>query len=202
MTDEPEAHPEPPGDLATRSLLTFTLDPGTVLSRIHDRNLGPIFFGKTGRNRFDSPDHSFGVLYVGLDESCAFIETFGHSTGISVVTRTALEARHLSYLTTTQSLTLIDLTSSGSLARMGADARLFSGSHAIAQRWSATLRGLPTKPAGLLYPARHDPARNACALFDLTEFAFHVTNAGSLGDLKHAALLGTILDHYGFGLID
>jgi hypothetical protein len=202
MIDEPGAHPEPPGDLASRLPPTVTLNPGTVLSRTHDRNLGPIFFGKTGRNRFDSPDHSFGVLYVGLDESCAFIETFGHATGISVVTRTALEARHLSYLTTTQSLAVVELASSGSLARIGADARLFSGSHAIAQRWSAALRSHPVKPAGLLYPARHDPARNACALFDLPDSSFEVVVDGSLSDSKHAVLLGAILNRYGFGLID
>lgn len=201
MTDQPGAHPEPPGDLGARAPLLVELDPGSILSRLHDKNHGAVFFGKTGRNRFDSPDHRFGVLYVGRDESCAFIETFGQSTGIAVVTRTALEARHLSYLTTTQSLTLIDLASSGSLARIGADARLFSGSHAIAQRWSAALRAHPTNPAGLLYPARHDPARNACALFDLPESSFVVSDAGSLGDAKHAALLRTILDRYGFGLI-
>jgi hypothetical protein len=202
VTDQPGPHPEPPGDLAGRSPALVELDPGTILSRLHDRNFGPIFFGRTGRNRFDSPNRSFGVLYVGRDESCAFIETFGQSTGISVVTRREILARHLSYLTSTQSLTLIDLASSGSLARIGADARLFSGSHAIAQRWSAALRGHPTNPGGLLYPARHDPARNACALFDLPESVFTVADGGSLGDAKHAALLGRILDRYGFGLID
>jgi RES domain len=201
MTDQPGPHPEPPDDLASRSPVLVKLESGTILSRIHDRNHGPIYFGTTGRNRFDSPDHSFGVLYVGRDESCAFIETFGQSTGISVVTRKELLARHLSYLTTTQSLTLVDLSSSGSLARIGADARLFSGSHAIAQRWAAALRGHPTKPAGLHYPARHDPARNACALFDLPESTFTIANEGSFADAKHAALLGSILDRYGFGLI-
>jgi hypothetical protein len=202
VTDQPGPHPEPPSDLGTRVPLLVKLDAGTILSRLHYKNHGPIFFGKTGRNRFDSPDRSFGVLYVGRDESCAFIETFGQSTGMSVVTRKELLERHLSYLTTTQSLTLVDLASSGSLARVGADSRLFSGSHAIAQRWSAALRGHPTNPAGLMYPARHDPARNACALFDLPESTFEMENVGSLMETRHASLLGKILDHYGFGLID
>jgi hypothetical protein len=202
MTEQPGEHPEPHGDLATRSPLLAQLPAGTALSRIHDRRYGPVFFGKTGNNRFDSPDGSFGVLYVGIDEYCAFIETFGHSTGDSFVTRRELEGRHLSYLTTTQPLTLIDLASSGALARIGADARLFSGSHAIAQRWSSALRDLPTNPAGLLYPARHDPARNACALYDLPESVFAVTDVGSLGEARHAVLLGAILDRYRFGFID
>jgi RES domain len=202
MTDKPGEHPEPPDDLVARSPLLVELDPGTTFSRIHDRNYGPIFFGRSRRFRFDSPDLSFGVLYVGQDESCAFIETFGQETGIRVVTRNALEERHLSYVKIMQRLTLIDLAGSGALARIGADSRLFSGSHVIAQRWSAALRDHPTKPAGLLYPARHDPARNACAFFDLPESVFEISNAGSLLDPSHDALLAGILDRYDFGLID
>ncbi|HUE43252.1 MAG TPA: RES family NAD+ phosphorylase [Candidatus Sulfotelmatobacter sp.] len=178
-----------------------TIEPGTKFSRQHDKDEGAIFFSKTGRNRFDSPDGSFGVLYVGQDEYCAFIETFGQNTGIRLVTHTALERRHLSYLAIKTALTLVDLASSGSLTRIGADARLFSGSYAVAQRWSAALRALPTRPAGILYPARHDPARNACALFDLPESTFDVDDAGSLSEGGHRLLLGKVLDRYDFGLI-
>lgn len=202
MTDFPGEHPEPPADLADRSPLLLKPVSGTVFSRIHNRNNGPVFFGKTGRNRFDSPDGSFGVLYVGFDEHCAFIETFGQSTGIRAVTRRELDQRHLAYLQTTESLTLIDLASTGGLARIGADARLFSGSHAVAQRWSAALRKHPVKPAGLVYPARHDAARKSCALFDLPDSVLTVTRTGSLLDPQRAALLATILDTYNFGLIE
>jgi hypothetical protein len=162
----------------------------------------PVFFGKTGRNRFDAPDGSFGVLYVGFDEHCAFIETFGQDTGIRLVTRRALEQRYLAYLELTQPLILIDLATSGGLARIGADARLLSGSHAIAQRWSAALRNHPSKPAGLVYPARHDTARNACALFDLPASILHVTTTAPLLAPQRALLLATILNTYGFGLLD
>jgi RES domain-containing protein len=202
MMDKPGAHPEPPGDLAKRSPFLTQLAAGTILSRIHRQDKGAVFFGKTIGNRFDSPDGSFGVLYVGLDESCAFIETFGQETGIRVVTRSALEERHLSYLKLTAPLTVVDLSKSGGLTRIGADGRLLDGSHAIAQRWSAALHDLPSEPAGLLYRARHDPARNACVLFDLPDSAFEVTSAGSLLEPGHAHLLGEILDRYGFGLID
>jgi hypothetical protein len=67
--------------------------------------------------------------------------------------------------------------------------------------WSAALRGHPTKPAGLLYPARHDPPRSACAFFDLSESTFETENVGSLIETRHGGLLGKILDHYDFGLI-
>jgi hypothetical protein len=161
-----------------------------------------LFFGKTGQNRFDSPDATFGVLYAGMDEHCAVIETFGQSTGIRVVTRSALEQRSLSYLQTKQPLLLIDLARSGGLARIGADSRLLSGTHSIAQRWSAALRDHPCRPHGILYPARHDVARYACALFELHGLACEATHSGCLTEPHHSALLASLLDTYDFGLID
>jgi RES domain len=202
MSDPPGEHPEPPSNLGSRSPLTFTIAVGTTIFRLHDRGKGPLFFGKTGRNRFDSPDGSFGVLYAAVDEHCAFIETFGQSTGIRIVTRSSLEGRVLSLLKDTAPLLLIDLARSGGLARVGADGRLLTGSHAIAQRWSAALRNHPVSPKGLLYPGRHDVARYGCALYDLPASTFEVNDSGSLIEPHHSALLASILDTYGFGLID
>jgi RES domain len=201
VTDQPGEHPEPHPDLADRSPLLYSLDEGTVLSRLHDKDFGPIYFGVRSSYRFDSPDGRFGVLYAGLDEHCAFIETFGQSTGIRVVSQKALAQRHLSYLALRQPLQLIDLANSGGLARIGTDSRLFSGSHSIAQRWSASLRAHPTNPAGILYPARHDTARRACGLYDLPDSAFSVNTVGSLIDPPHRKLLAGILNTYDFGLI-
>ncbi len=201
MTSEPGEHPEPHADLADRSPLLYSLDEGTVLSRLHDKDFGPIYFGVKSSYRFDSPDGSFGVLYVGLDEHCAFIETFGQSTGIRVVSQKALAQGYLSYLTLHQPLHLIDLANTGGLARIGADSRLFSGSHAIAQRWSAALHAHPAKPAGIFYPARHDTARFACGLYDLPVSAFSVNTVGSLIDPPNRKLLANILNTYDFGLI-
>jgi hypothetical protein len=202
VTDSPGEHPEPHQDLAQRTPFFYKLEPGTILYRIHDRNCDPLFFGKTRRNRFDSPDRRFGVLYAGFDEYCAFIETFGQSTGIRVVSRKALKESRLAKLRVTQPLTLIDLAASGGLARIGADARLLSGSHALAQRWSAALRRQPQNPAGLRYPARHDVARFACALFELPHSALEVTSDESLLGSQHVALLADILEKYDIGLID
>lgn len=202
MTDYPGEHPEPPPDINDRSPLIFTPETGQSLTRIHLRTRSALFFGRTGNNRFDAPDKSFGVLYGGMDEYCSFIETFGQSTGSRIITRAALEQRHLSYLKPKGSLVLIDLAGSGGLARIGADARLLAGSHAIAQRWSAALHQHPIHPNGILYPARHDVARNACALFDSPGVDFDITDVGSLFEPQHSALLGAILDKYGFGLID
>lgn len=201
MIDFPGEHPEPPSDLATRDPLLAEMPVGFILSRLHPKGKSPLFFGRTGGNRFDSPDSSYGVLYVGLDEYCSFIETYGQTTGIRTVTESALDRRHLTDLKLLGPVKLIDLSNSGGLARVGADSRLFSGSHAVAQRWSAALRDHPSKPDGILYPARHDPARNACAIYECPPSVFELQAMGSLLEHQHSALLGAILDCYGFALI-
>ncbi len=201
MIEFPGEHPEPPSDLRTREPLLAEMPVGAILSRLHAKGKSPLFFGRTGNNRFDSPDFTYGVLYAGLDEYCSFIETYGQTTGIRTVTENALDGRHLAHLELLRSMKLIDLSNSGGLARVGADSRLFSGSHAVAQRWSAALRSHPTKPDGILYPARHDAARNACAIYECPPSVFELHAKGSLLENQHSALLGAILDTYGFALI-
>ena len=201
MIDFPGEHPEPPSDLTSREPLVAEMPVGVMLFRLHAKGKCPLFFGRTRGNRFDSPDSSYGVLYAGLDEYCAFIETYGQTTGIRRVTESALDGRHLAHLELLRPMKLIDLSNSGGLARVGADSRLFSGSHAVAQRWSAALRGHPSKPDGILYPARHDAARNACAIYECPSSVFKLHSKGSLLEHQHAALLGAILDCYGFALI-
>jgi RES domain len=201
VIDFPGEHPEPPSDLATREPLLAEMQVGAILSRLHAKGKSPLFFGRTGGNRVDSPDFTYGVLYAGLDEYCSFIETYGQTTGIRTVTESSIDGRHLAHLELLRPMKLIDLSNSGGLARTGADSRLFSGSHAVAQRWSAALRGHPSKPDGILYPARHDAARNACAIYECPPSVFELHAKGSLLEHQHSALLGAILDCYGFALI-
>jgi hypothetical protein len=85
------------------------------------------------------------------------------------------------------------------LARIGADARLCTGDHALARRWSFALWGHPASPDGLAYRARHDPARIAFALFDRVASAVEADPVGSL--LDQPLLLARILEAYGFGLV-
>ena len=56
----------------------------------------------------------------------------------------------------------------------------------------------PTKPDGIYYRSRHDPARTACALFDhCSRYTKILEDYGSWAEQPR--LLGAILDHYGFG---
>ena len=96
------------------------------------------FFGRSRDGRFNAPLGDYGVLYAAEDAHAASLKTFGQSTGINTATTTALSERSLTRIDATQPLKLVDLTGPG-LARIGADERLCSGVHEVAQRWAAAL---------------------------------------------------------------
>jgi hypothetical protein len=81
-------HPEP-----SASFRLLVVRVSWVWCRIHLLKHDPIRFGREPRNRFDGPAGEFGVLYVAKDEHGAFIETFGHATGVRFVTEKELGAR-------------------------------------------------------------------------------------------------------------
>ncbi|WP_437593755.1 RES family NAD+ phosphorylase [Sorangium sp. So ce1000] len=193
------AHPDPPLDLATRPLPVALFRRSWF--RIHWLALDPLHFGRSGDNRFDPPDGEFGVLYAGKDAQCAFIEVFGHATGMRFVEQIELAARGLARIAPRRPLRLVNLTGEG-LARLGADARLTSGeSYRAAQRWALAIHDHPRRPDGIAYAARHDPSRICAALFERASVELEVTQLGSLADPAHAALLARILDTYKFGLV-
>ncbi len=195
----PGPHPEPPADLARRTLPLRTRA-GTWW-RLHDAQRDPIFFGRAGRNRFDAPGGGFGVLYLAEDAEGAFIETIGRDTGRLLVDRIDLARLALAEVVPPRPLRLVDLSGAG-LARIGADARLVSGEHGVARRWALALHEHPSHPDGLYYPVRHDPSRRGAAVFDRVGGRFRVRARGRLGARENGVLLARLLDRYGFGLVD
>ena len=193
------AHPSPPYDFA-KSSLPLILQSGPW-NRLHSRHHSALHFGKAAY-RFSAHDKRFGVLYVGDDEHVAFIETFGHTTGIDVVTRVELEATEMSEVETSRPLRLVNLTDGTSLVRLGADARLWSGDHAIAQVWASAIYAHPDSVDGIYYPSRRDPSRRAAAIFDRAQLVISARPLGSLLGIDGGRLLAKILDEYGFGLIE
>ena len=192
------AHPDPPTDFDSVPLLIRKFRRTWV--RIHRADNAPLYFGKSGANRFDAPAGAFGVLYLACDPHGAFIETFGHATGTRLVTETELRARRMALVSASRVLRLVDLRGAG-LARMGADAALTSGTdYALAHRWVLAIHGHRRRPDGVMYRARHDPGRISAAIFDRIASEFTAQSLGSLMDASHAQLLASILDTYKFGL--
>jgi hypothetical protein len=176
---------------------------GSPLFRTHGIGRGPTSAGKAGVNRFDAPDDSYKVLYLGADPYCAFIEAFGHVPGTRVVTTEALRSKAMAQLHPQPPLRLIDLTESGALVRIGADARLFSAEYNVSQSWSKALHDHPARAQGLLYRSRLDPARTAIALFldrkpKLVELSRQVWFAAG----PQRLLLAEIAEHYRIELVE
>jgi hypothetical protein len=194
----PDPHPDPPGDLQHRKLPLIEATGPWV--RSHALHHGPIFFGRTGVNRFDAPSDQYGVLYVAEDIQGAFIETFGRQLGIHEIPIARIAARTFSQVLQSRPLRLVDLIGPG-LSRIGADNRLTAASYDPSQRWSLVLHEHPDHPDGLLYRSRHDPSRLCAAIFDRAAGALTATSLGSLADASNAALLANLLDTYEYSLI-
>jgi hypothetical protein len=161
--------------------------------------MDPAFWGRTGLNRFDAPHGEFGVLYASADHHGAFIETFGDALDRTVTT-TALRGRAWARIEPARGLRVVDLTGRG-LAHLGADERLCSGDHRIAQHWSLALWRHSASVDGLSYRARHDPSRISVALFDRAASGVAVVRDGGLLDDRQRSVLAGILDTYRFALL-
>lgn len=205
MIDPPGDHPLPHAELDSQEPILFVVHQGEVLYRHHQRIHDPIFFGKTGTNRFDDPGcpsaASYGVLYTGADPECCLLESCGSTTGVPAVSGAYLDARQISRMELTEGLRFIDLVEPGGLTSIGADGRLFTGSYKIAQRWSAALKRHPTKPDGIRYRSRHAPERIAFAIYSRSSATFSVSSMGSFTDPANDALFKSILRTYRFAFL-
>ncbi len=199
----PGPHPEPPDEIDKLELPITLIRADKAWFRLHRADRSPLFFGRTGANRFDAPDGEFGVLYLGDSLHCCFVETYGRSDrgDHRIVTRRELIERNFSEVEFTRSLRIVDLAGAG-LARLGADNRLATSDYFIAQRWSHALWSHPDLPDGLLYRSRHDPSRRCLALFDRVSEIPSARDIGSLVDGSNVVLLADILDTYDIGYLD
>jgi hypothetical protein len=167
--------------------------------RSHPTRRGAVYFGRNRAYRFDAPDGEYGVLYVGADPHVAFIESFQVAGIRPVVTESKLKERSLSRIRISGSVRLVSLAESGALTRIGADARIFTASYAVSQRWSRAIYEHPDKPDGILYRPRHDPARVAAAFFDRVAERVTTETLGTWVDQKD--VLADVLDTYRAALV-
>lgn len=171
--DEADTLPEPPPDLAQRTLPMVERTPGDRLLRIHRANDGAIWFGwdaasatfRAATNRFDSPGRSFGVLYLALTRDGAFAESIGRKPRSFRADKELAELR-LSTLALARSLRLVDLHGGAAVGAMGATGVVGVGPQSLARRWAQALHDHPSQPDGIEYRCRNNSDELAVALFN------------------------------------
>lgn len=199
---DPDPHPDPPGDFSARGLPIRRL--GGSFFRSHRSDHHPLYYGRSGKYRFDDPFGEYAVLYTARDAYGAFIETFGQAMGVRTVSSAVLKSHCLSELCPPRPLILVDLFSSGCLTRVGADSRLFAGERSIAQKWSRAIYLYSyVKVDGILYPAWHNHERQAAAIFDRApELEVVQSRPWYEPDGELRSELPGILDLYNFGIVE
>lgn len=154
-----------------------------------------LFFGRAGTERYDSPDNSYGVCYLGLNQAGCFIETFGQSMP-RVVDQDVLEERGLATVEAND-LTLLDITGAGAF-HIGATGVVWAGDRAVSRVWSGAIHLHPDEVDGILYKGNHDPSQSSIALF---ERASHKVALTTTLDWVAFAGLGDILNTYNIAFL-
>jgi RES domain len=190
-------HPLPPVDFQSRTLPV--VESTGVWYRLNPvRHESSLFFDRSGRGRFDGEEQGYGILYVGEDSYAAFIESYGRVHGAIGVAAADLKQRNLFAISSDRPLILADLTGSG-LVKLGADARLTSGSYLISRTWAKAIWEHPMQVDGLRYRSRHDDDRFCCGIFNRANSCLSEQNLGNLVD-SNSLLLAEILATYDYGL--
>lgn len=194
----------PPVEIADR-LSVRSLGAGAILHRAHGVGVGVIFFGpgkgRAPAYRFDSPDGSYGVCYLGLSEEAAFVEGVLHQpVSRRVFSEASLAARAIATVRIEENIRAVRLYGKYLIGN-GADAAVVHGDdyQGLSQPWSKAVHAHADQVDGILYTARHDDSVMALVLF---ERAAHKIRAGSSQPLSGSDLRTLrLLDRYGIGLL-
>jgi hypothetical protein len=208
-----------PRDLPAE-LPVSVIEAGTLLYRIHRRELDPLWFGPAPgsppRNRFDDPgpgagpleapgrDASFAergyrICYFGRSPEAAFAETFLRRPPVRLVSRAFVDTRGIAAFALSRALRVARLHGPA-LAVLGATAAVSSGPHDVARAWARALWAHPSAPDGLEYRCHHDDAELAVALYDRAADAVEGIWHGGLRDDRR--WFGSVLDRYRLALDD
>jgi chromosome partitioning protein len=187
-----------------RELPLYVLEQGLSLFRIHSSAYGAMHFDRSNRSRFASPAGDYGVLYTALDYYIAFRETL-QPRDFRLISGEVLQRMCLSQLYLKRDLRLVDLSGAG-LVKIGADARIVTGSYQLAQSWSQTLYEHPDRVDGIYYRSRYDPSRCCVVLYENrvapSDLRAQRVTEHNLLDRSFASDLQQILDNYGYQLDD
>jgi hypothetical protein len=199
----PGPPPRPPADLAQRSLPLHTVPSATTLYRLHRTGLNALYFGRetdpARRQRWDSPNASYGVCYLAVESHIAFVETLLRDLDLDTVHQDDLEVRSLALVEAREPLRLVEMNDQH-LRPLGADASVVQGSYDVTWNWSAEFHAHREAPDGIRYRARHDDSGFSVALFERASQKVHLLDSTPLVDRSLATELAGWPDRYNVGL--
>jgi len=172
--------------------------PGELLQHLSrtDYRGQPLYYGNSGGNRYDAPDGSYGVLYLGTDLATALMETLFHQhqwqqEQSRLIRLAEIESRLLRMVGVLESLHLADLTAPGAMAAtFGLNlSQLCSRDYRHTQQLSALLHegleGQKERFDGLLYPSRNNYPGTCVALFGRASKKVQVVDDIELPQHRH-----------------
>jgi hypothetical protein len=206
----PAQPPASPPTGATWPLPLLVVDAGTPLYRLSAiRFLDSAYFGRGLRFRFDSPDRSYGVCYLGTSLDCCMMEVLtpayrpAHTPPL-IVAQTQLTAYTAAVATASRPLVLAHLADEG-LVQLGIDQRHTGGNdYDLSGAWSQAIHLHSAAVDGILYPSRHHNRLYSVALFERAAPAVTFRRWGVLGDHSAPDLwseTARVLERFGVAIL-
>jgi hypothetical protein len=183
-----------------RHIPTVALPQGTILSRVHRREHGALWFGPPAGNpphgRFDAPAGEFGICYFGESTSVAVLEALIRGSR-RLLERADLEARVVSTVTVTEPMRFLHFEGPG-LAKLGIGAeQAHARDYRDCQRMTLDIFRLHPDVDGVQYRSRWDNSLLCWAVFDRAGNKLGPPRPPAwLGD---AVVIGDTLDRYDLG---
>jgi len=164
----------------SREPSSFLIDAGELLqhvSRVVYRG-SPLYYGRSGTNRYDDPARNYGVLYLGRDLPTALMESVFHKHQWLADTQRSIalkevQARMVRAVGVRDDVLLADLTAPGVMAGyFGLNLeQLASRDYKHTQQVSAQVHAILGKDGqplfdGVFYPSRNNYPAASIALFE------------------------------------
>ena len=169
----------------------------------------PAYFGRGPVFRFDAPDSSFGVCYLGTSLDCCMVEAVTPrlqtlSAPHFIVTRRQLASYYAAITTVTRRLRLAYLADDG-LVQLGIDQRHTGGDdYDLSGAWSLAIHNHDLAVDGIFYPSRHHNRLYSVALFERARSAVVFRRWGDLGDPHTPDLWSEttrVLERFGIAIV-
>jgi RES domain len=169
--------------------------------RVHQTSYAPVYFGRSATNRCDSPDGSYGVLYLGESWRAAFMESALHDPTAKVVVEADLATRSMALMSSTVDLRVVDVADGITLRALGISATNTQGPYSESQAISKAIYSAGWNVRGIRYRSKLDNGLICLALFDFPATHLPLHDLGNLVSGFNRNLVAAMLRAYNIALI-